>query len=172
MEIEKSFLPNIEWLRLENCQIDSMNSEIWLNVTLNQALAHCPVCHQLNNRVHSKYERIVKDLPWGEHEVKWQLAVRKFFCTNPKCQRKIFTERLPEIVNSWARKTCRLAQGQTLIALALGGIAGSRLTQELGYTTSRQTLLRLIAKLPLETQVNPTVVGIDDWASTKREELW
>lgn len=109
----------------------------------------------------------MKDLPWGEYEVKWRLAVRKFFCTNPKCQRKIFTERLPNVVTSCARKTCRLAQRQVLIGLALGGIAGSRLAQELGYKTSRQTLLRLIEKLPLETDVNSTVIGIDDWAYRK-----
>jgi transposase len=54
-----------------------------------------------------------------------------------------------------------------LIALALGGVAGARLSQALGYTTSRSTLLRLLMKMPWPPAKNPTVVGVDDWADRK-----
>ena len=34
-----------------------------------------------------------------------QLHTRKFFCRNPRCQRSIFTERLPQLVHPYARRT-------------------------------------------------------------------
>ena len=167
MEIAKSLLPNSPLLRLENWQIDLMSTQIILNVVSTQVLAYCPLCHQVAHRIHSHYERTLADLPWGEYQVLWQLQVRKFFCSNPDCQRHIFTERLPDLVVPWARKTCRLAQRQTLIAQALGGLAGARLSQALGYTTSRHTLLRLVARLPLQRVRTPTILGVDDWAYRK-----
>jgi len=37
-----------------------------------------------------------------------RIGVRKFFCDNPACTRKIFTERLPGLVARSARRTLRL----------------------------------------------------------------
>jgi transposase len=167
MEIAQSLLPNSPFLKLENWQIDKISTQITLNVSSNQKFAYCPLCHQVAHRIHSHYERTLADLPWGEYHVLWQLQVRKFFCSNPDCQRHIFTERLANVVAPWARKTTRMAKRQSSIAIALGGIAGARLSQKLDYTTSRHTLLRLLVKFPLERVKNPTVVGVDDWAYRK-----
>jgi hypothetical protein len=56
--------------------------------------------------------------------VRIQLMVRKFVCRNPTCARRIFTERLPELVAVYARKTHRshqcVATGVQLIADVLG----------------------------------------------------
>jgi transposase len=60
-----------------------------------------------------------------------------------------------------------MAKRQSSIALALGGIAGARLSHTLDYTTSRHTLLRLLVNLPLERVKTTTVVGVDDWAYRK-----
>ena len=97
----------------------------------------------------------------------WQLQVRKFFCSNPDCQRRIFTERLPDVVEPWGRKTNRMAQRQTYIGLALGGAAGARLSGCLGYSTSRHTLLRLVAQISLAEGKTPLALGVDDWAYRK-----
>ena len=167
MEIAQTLLPNSPLLRWENWQINLMATQIFLTVVSTQALACCPLCHQVSHRIHSHYERTLADLPWGEYQVDWQLQVRKFFCSNPDCQRQIFTERLPDVVAPWSRKTARLAQRQTSIGLALGGIGGARLSQKLGYTTSRHTLLRLLVRFPKERVKTPTVLGVDDWAYRK-----
>lgn len=167
MEIAKRLLPNSPLLELENYQIDLMSTQIILNVVSNQVLAYCPLCHQVAHRIHSRYERTLADLPWGEYQVCWQLQVRKFFCQNSECKRQIFTERLPDVVVPWSRKTNRMAQRQTSIALALGGIAGARLSQTLGYTSSRHTLLRLLASSPLPSFQTPLALGVDDWAYRK-----
>lgn len=108
------------------------------------------------------------DLPWGKHAVAVQLRVRKLFCDNTECRRRIFTERLPSVVAPWARKTARLSDRLTAVGLALGGAAGVRLGHNIGLTTSRNTLLRLVRQTPLPPIATPTALGVDDWALRKR----
>ena len=54
------------------------------------------------------------------------------------------------------------------VGLAQGGLPGSRLTQHLGITINRQTLLRLVMKMPNPSHPVPKVLGVDDWAYRKR----
>jgi transposase len=140
-----------------------------LHVTSTQQVAPCPVCAVFTPRVHSRYTRTLADLPWGSTHVRWQLCVRKFVCANGQCPRRIFTERLPEVVAPWARRTRRLVAWLIAIGLALGGAAGVRLSQRLGCPLSRQTLLRIIRRLPLAGDRTPRVLGVDDFAFRKRQ---
>jgi transposase len=138
-------------------------------VTSTQQGVPCPVCAVFTPRVHSRYTRTLADLPWGTARVQWQLRVRKFVCTNAQCSRRIFTERLPGVVAPWARQTRRLVAWLIAIGLALGGAAGVRLSRRLGCTLSRQTLLRLIRRLPLAGDRTPRVLGVDDFALRTRQ---
>ena len=90
-------------------------------------------------------------------------------CANVQCPRRIFTERLPEVVAPWARRTRRLVAWLIAIGLALGGAAGVRLSRRMGCTLSRQSLLRLIRRLPLAGDRTPRVLGVDDFALRKRQ---
>jgi transposase len=54
------------------------------------------------------------------------------------------------------------------IGLALGGAAGVRLSQRLGFTISRNTLLRVIRCTPCPAIVSPQVLSVDDFALRKR----
>ena len=82
--------------------------------------------------------------PWAAYRVHLQLRVRKWFCGNRACRRRIFTERLPTIAAPWARRTLRLAQRLVALGLALGGKAGVRLGHEWDLVVSRNTLLRML----------------------------
>jgi transposase len=83
-----------------------------------------------------------------------ELHVRRFFCDTATGARRIFTERLPDVVAPYAHRTRRLNTGFTLggvalvgvalVGVALGGEAGARLLRELGATSSPETLLRPI----------------------------
>ena len=95
--------------------------------------------------------------------------MRKFFCANGRCTRQIFTERLPQLVAPWARRTQRLVQWLAQIAVALGGTAGVQLSQSLAGAVSRNTLLRVVRRLPRPVHATPTVLGVDDWAYRKRQ---
>ena len=70
-----------------------------------------------------------------------ELHVRRFFCQNKECKRRIFTERLPKVVAPYARRTTRLADLLTLIGFAMGGEAGNCLVERMGLEASPETRL-------------------------------
>lgn len=127
----------------------------------------CPSCGTWSEAIHSHYQRTIADLPWGGHTVRLHLRVRKFFCRQPACARRIFTERLPEVVAPYARRTARLESILRILAFALGGEPGARIVERLGMTVSPATLLRLIRRVTVPEQPAPRVLGVDDWAFRK-----
>ncbi len=160
-------LPGMSVLTLQETEIDPKEAQIRLQVKSTQENRCCPVCGQASQRFHSHYTRTLADLPWSQFTVIISLEVGKWFCQNPDCKQKIFTERLPEVAKPWARRTRRLADAQSEIGLALGGKAGAQLSEVLKSGTSRETLLRLIRCQPLNEVSTPRVLGIDDWAKRK-----
>jgi transposase len=100
-------------------------TSVWLQLTATAPTAACPRCAVLSSSIHRRYQRHPTDLPWGTHTVRIQLTVRKFVCRNATCTRRIFTERLPDLVATYARKTHRLITALRAIAMALGGQAGA-----------------------------------------------
>jgi transposase len=144
--------------------VDDVAAQISLYVTATPARVPCPLCQVQTARVHSRYARIVTDLPWGAYAVRVQLRVRKFFCDNPACPRQIFTERLPTVVAPWARRTLRFVQHLSALGLALGGQAGSRLAARFQWQTGPDTLLRLVRAAPTPDVSAPQVLGVDEWA--------
>jgi hypothetical protein len=162
-------LPDATTLRLNACHVDTTAAQITLAVRSTQATAPCPRCAIPARRIHSHYERTLADLPWADYRVRLQLRVHKWFCQNPHCVRRIFTERLPTVAAPWARRTLRLAQRLVAVGLALGGKAGVRLSQQLDLAVSGNTLLRGLRRLPVPDHPTPKVLGVDDWALRKRQ---
>lgn len=127
----------------------------------------CPACGGESRRVHSHYTRRLSDLPWHGRVVEIRLQARRFRCGDAQCPRRIFTERLPDIVRPKARRTVRLGQSQLAIGFAAGGEPGSRLSRKLAMPVSGDTLLRMIRAAGFEPPKSARVVGIDDWAWRK-----
>jgi transposase len=161
-------LPKTIPLQLEAWSIDEPQAQIILLISSTQAKARCPGCDVLALHIHSHYTRTPADLPWGGYGITWRLRVRKLFCRNPACARRIFTERLPGLVAPWARRTLRLAARLLAMGLALGGAAGVRLSRHFGLTVSRNTLLRVIRRTPWPAIASPQVLSVDDFALRKR----
>jgi transposase len=126
--------------------------------------AGCPECRRWSSSIHSHYLRRPHDLPSSGKAIRLTLRVRRFRCHNPKCSRKIFCERLPEVVGVSAQRTERLKSVLKRVGWALGGEAGSRLSQHLGMRASPSTLLRQMRYSPLPVQPTPRVLGVDDFA--------
>jgi transposase len=117
-------LPDATTLRLAACHVDTTSAQITLLVHSTQASVPCPLCAIPARRIHSRYERTLADLPWAEYHVRLQLRVRKWFCRNRRCHRRICTERLPTVAAPWARCTLRLAQRLMALGVALAGVYG------------------------------------------------
>jgi transposase len=162
-------LPDATLLRLEACDVDDTTAQITLRVQSTQTRAPCPLCATPARRIHSDYGRTLADLPWAQYRVCLQLRVRKWFCQNPRCRRRIFTERLPTVAAPWARRTLRLAQRLIALGVALGGTAGVHLGHAWDVGVSRNTLLRGLRRQPLPVLPTPRVLGVDDWALRKRQ---
>jgi transposase len=92
-----------------------------------------------------------------------RLRVRKFFCDNSSCERRIFAERLTDVAQVYARGTGRQREALEWIAFSLGGEAGARLARELGLLVSPDTLLNRIRGAFQEDARDVRVVGVDDF---------
>jgi transposase len=99
--------------------------------------------------------------------VRLSLRTRRFFCTNESYSRRIFCERLPEVVTPYARRTVRLNDALRLIGFALGGEAGARTAVGLGLGVSPATLLRRVRQTCLPPPAAPRALGVDDFAFRK-----
>src|SRR5260370_32639503 len=124
----------------------------------------CPLCSEPSASIHSHYRRVLRDAPCAGRRVQLVLTVRKFYCRNAYCERKVFTERLPAFVEPWARTTIRYCEQITAIGLATCGKGGTRLAARLGIHTTRPTILRRISALPDLPTASILYLGIDDFA--------
>jgi len=149
-------------VHLDQVTVDQDTVRLELTATAPQA--RCPCCAVSSSSIHSRYQRHLTDFPWGVHLVRIQLTVRKFVCRNATCMRRIFTERLPDLVAPSARKTQRLITVLRASGLALGGQAGARLAAHLRLPTSPATLLRLVRVAPMPQPPALQAVGVDEWA--------
>jgi transposase len=126
--------------------------------------AECPLCGHSSRRIRGCYTRTLADLPWCGIPVRLRVRVRKFFCDQPSCERKIFAERLDEVAGVYARSTDRQREALEWIAFALGGEAGARLARELGLLVSPDTLLnRIRGASRADAAEEVRVLGVDDF---------
>ena len=161
-----TLLPDASCLHLVRLEADEQFILAVVATTASEAL--CPLCQCRSESVHSRYVRLVADLPWAGWAVRLELHVRRFFCLNKACVRQIFTERLPNVVAPYARRTMRLGDLFTLIGFALGGEAGKRLVDGMGLEISPDTLLRLVREQQESQVQTPRVLGVDDFSFCRR----
>ncbi len=131
-----------------------------------QDTAACPGCGAPSRRVHSRYRRLLGDLPWQGRPVTLEVQTRRFRCLNAVCRRQTFSERLAGVAAAAARRTERLGGLQGCLGMALGGEAGARLAARLAMSTSPDTLLRMVRASGKGGNASPTprVLGVDDWS--------
>jgi len=168
MEPLEHLLFDSEHIQIQNYELDCAQQQVRIYLCSTPVTAACPVCGQAAHRVHSHYERTLGDLPWADYQVRIQIEVQKFFCDHSACPRRILSERLNPIAAPWARRTRRLNTQLSDLGLALGGAAGVKLGQKLHCQVSRNTILRLVMRLPLPQFATPKILGVDDFAFRKR----
>lgn len=160
-----------QWARLCLDTLTVADDVIVVDLASTARSACCPDCQRRSHRAHSRFLRVLADLPWGATPVCVRLHARRFRCVNPACPRQTFRERLPELAPRYQRRTPALRRCLEAVSFAVGGQAGRRLARHLRLGTcgtSRNTLLRLIrrANLPSASEVAPAlrVLGVDDFA--------
>ena len=158
----ENLLFDLKDLKIEG--VVSVDGRLLINTATTSSEASCLNCQQLSSRVHSRYQRTLADLPCSGQEVKLQVRIRRFFCLNQECPRRLFAEQVPLVMKRYARRTLRQERALEVIGLALGGEAGQRTAGKLGIQVSADTLLRRVRSIPDSSVQTVRVLGVDDFA--------
>ena len=165
--MEKSpFLPLPEGMVIGRVEISA--AQLTVEVISTQPFAHCPGCGSPSDHVHCQYQRTVHDVPCGGHNVVLRLCVRKFVCWTATCPRKVFAERLPELVQPWARVSNRLLEELRAVGLSASAEVSERLAPRLGMQVKASTLLHYLRTIPPLSDAPVRVLGIDDFGATRK----
>src|SRR2546430_12896688 len=149
--------------------IRTTTTEVVLHIASRRPCATCPLCEQPSERVHGRYARTVAGLPCAGRRVMLALTVRKFVCTTPTCPRQIFTERLADLVQSYARMTNRLREALLALGLATSAQESERLAPSLGMKVSAHTLLHHLRTVACPPPISVRILCVDDWSWKKRQ---
>jgi transposase len=162
VELLNILFPHLAGVHVE--RVVASDRSVQLEAATTSPGAACPVCKRSSSRVHSRYERCVADRGVGGREVVIRLRVRRFFCRNPECLRRIFAEQVDGLTEPYRRCSPALKALLVELGLALGGRAGQRMSRQLDAQRSRTTLLRRVRALS-EPVLGPLrVVGVDEFA--------
>jgi len=153
---------------LEITAISATPEAVLVRVLSHRSSSCCPICSTPSSAIHSFYRRKPADLPCAGRPLRLLLTVKKFFCRVPSCPRKVFTERLPDLVAPFSRFTIRLRSALQAVGFATGGKGGERLVQALGMPATDTTVLWSLFLVPTPQVEDVSVVGIDDWAWRRR----
>jgi transposase len=166
MNAAHPLLPDLATLTLDSIRMDG--GVILFAVRTTSARAACPLCAGAADRIHSRYQRTLLDLPWQGNTVRLELTCRKFFCDNPDCTRRVFAEPLSSVATRYSRKTCRLVDALHELTYLAGGEAAARIARAFGLPLSPDALLYQLkhatASVSLTPSLTPRVLGMDDFA--------
>jgi transposase len=152
---------------LEMTSISDTPEELLVYVTSHRFSSPCPQCTMPSSAIHSSYHRHPRDLPCIGRPIRLVFTVRKFFCRNPQCGRKVFTERLPDFIEASSRLTKQLRTSVQEIGFATCGKGGESLGNKLGMPISDATLLWSLFLVPLPEVGQVQIIGVDDWSATR-----
>ena len=152
-------------LSIDDIMVEGSNAIIKMVSTKSECT--CPNCKQTSSRIHSQYQRIIKDLPIIDKKVIIYLQTRKFFCDNSSCNTRIFTERFKTLIKPYARKTDRLIKHLEFLGFVVNAEVGSILSKQILADVSPDRILRFVKQTELTISTDYQYVGIDDWAIRK-----
>ena len=156
-----TIIPDLDDLILEH---EEVAEAITLTLRTTAPMASCPACGTVSQHVQSRYTRRLRDLPASGRPVRLVLLVRRFFCRERRCVRKIFAETFPELCRPHAQRTVRLQAMLCQLGLECGGQAGARIAKYGQMSGSRDTILRLVRRHPIPPAPLTHIIGIDDFA--------
>src|SRR5260370_15165982 len=126
---------------LEMTDVRETADEVVVCVTSQRESSPCPQCSMSSSAIHSFYRRHPQDLPCIGRPIRLVLTVRKFFCRNLDCSRKLFTERLPDFISVSSRLTMRLRTAVQEIGFETCGKGGQRMAGKIAMPDSDVTRL-------------------------------
>ena len=138
--VNSELLRSTRAFRLTDVTVE--DASVRLQPTATAPRACCPCAAVSSSSLDSRSQHRLTDLLWGACAVHLQLTVRKFVGCQPTCAHRIFTERLPDLVEPFTRKTTHLITVLWAISIALGGQAGPASDHHRSVSRSQRVLRR------------------------------
>lgn len=139
---------------LELLHTSPLNDSLLLTLKSTQTSAPCPACSKQSTRIHSQYTRKVQDLPISEKTVELVIIARRWFCDNPDCKVKIFTERFDWLALN-GRRTKRTEEVLRKIAFSTSCLSAEKVARSAHIPVSHDTLLSFVNQTVIESEVSP-----------------
>jgi transposase len=159
-------LPQFPHLQIQSIKPECEHVTITLVSTRESDL--CPTCQTQTLAGHGWFTRCIHSLPCSGRAVVLLIQAHRFRCPNAACPRKTFREDLSVLADRYQRRTQAATQLLCSVAAIAGGQPGARLAAQMQLPTSRTTLLRCLMRHATSPVGVPRVVGVDDFAWTKR----
>jgi transposase len=159
-------------LYLSHVETEINEDNIKLYFISDRSECACPKCGKISNKIRTSYSRKLQDLPVVDKILFLDIKLKKYVCNNKFCNKKNFVEPIEDFAAKGARRTKRLNNLLTKIALTDSAEGGSKLCKEHCITISGDTLLRLAKSVEIEIdKINITAVGLDDFALKKNIDM-
>ena len=107
--------------------------------------AKCPYCGKASNRIHSRYQREVQDLPIQGKKAVLLVLTRKFFCHNDMCCKRTFSER-HTFVDSNGKRTKPLEKNILFTTSQLSSVNASKILKNSNVDISKSSICVLLKK--------------------------
>lgn len=149
---------NINWPSpdpfLEVLHIQEEQTSYKITIRSTHQSCPCPRCGVQSSRPHSRYTRLIQDLPIAEKSVSLLLMTRKWFCDQAVCDMNIFVERYDWLsVNG--RRTLRAEECLRKIAFSSSCLNGEKVARAIHLPVSHDVLLSIIRKTDMKPEVSP-----------------
>lgn len=159
-------LPHFPHLQIQSIQQECQRITVVLVSTCEND--QYPTCQTQTLNTHGWFARHIHSLPCSGQAVVFLVQARRFRCPNTACPRKTFREDLSALADRYQRRTQAVLQLLCSITAIAGGQAGAHLAAQMQLSASRSTLLRSLVRQGKSPKIAPRVVGVDDFAWTKR----
>jgi transposase len=146
-------IKNAKWALGSGLQLlgSECHDGCWTVLALGQGSARCPVCDVQSTRRHGWQVRRLQDLPAQGTPVTLRVRLARWRCQNQGCERRTFSDRLPDVARPSARRTCRVADLTRLFGHAAGGRPAERLMASLDCRRAMTRSCAVSSVIPAHT---------------------
>ena len=114
---------SVSWSPAPSLNVVSVQrgEQAWTVTVDSRQPTSCPGCGTQSTSRHSAYSRTLRDLSAQGALVIINARLARWRCRNQRCDRRMFTERVPGLAAPFARQTARLAGIVRLLGIAPEG---------------------------------------------------
>jgi transposase len=110
-----------------------------------RASASCPYCGKESKKLHSHYERKLRDLPIAGKKTQIILSNRKMYCRNKDCSHKTFSETF-EFYEPNATMTKRLQKEILKVAMTQSSLSATKYLRGSVADVGKSTICTMLKK--------------------------